>query len=527
MGSDLHTHAGGGRDLLFSSSDLPPLDDLLFADGTRGLGSLDDPPSADGTDGEASAEPAPTANDPIVPELALSRPVLADTATDGAVAATPARTATGVPAPRPTRRRRRSRPTGRSDGLAALLGTADPERSTGDADRTRNRRIGVATGMVACLAVLAALLVPTGGDGESETSADTPEAAAEARASGAALSGFDASGRLEGLLGDQPDDPSDAGSTVAAVIDYARLDEPWLTGSSTEVGESDDSTDPTVEDGSATTDGDGDTTAAGSSTTTTGSSTTADDSTTATSEATSTSGDPSTTSTTDATTSSTTCSGVTWDPVLDEQFNGSAFDTGTWQPYDSVGNAGFGLRSPSALSVSGGLLNITAQMLDGTLVSGGMRHAISQQYGRYEFRVRTDQDPSEATSGVILTLPSSNVHPRDGENDIYETLGAPGDRREFYSFIHKPFGTAGDQDQTVHPTSAASWHTMAMEWTPSWIKLYRDGSLVKTIDETAADLIPDNPHYLAVQLDATSDTVAANITMQIDYVKVWSYGGGC
>ena len=83
--------------------------------------------------------------------------------------------------------------------------------------------------------------------------------------------------------------------------------------------------------------------------------------------------------------------------------------------------------------------------------------------------------PSEAMSGVVMTWPQSDVHPRDGENNIYETLATPGDRHEFYSFIHEPFGTVHDQDYTVHRVDASSWHTMAMEWTPDWIKLYRDG----------------------------------------------------
>jgi beta-glucanase (GH16 family) len=216
-----------------------------------------------------------------------------------------------------------------------------------------------------------------------------------------------------------------------------------------------------------------------------------------------------------------------WDLVLDENFNGSSLDSAVWTAYNSEGNAGFGLRRPSAVSVADGVLTITAQMQDGNLVSGGLSHGYDQAYGRYEVRVRTDQDPSETMSGVVLTWPASNVHPRDGENNIYETLATPGDRSEFYTFIHKPFGTADDQDYTAHAADGSAWHTMAMEWTPEEIRIYRDGTLVKTLAETSADLIPDVAHFAAIQLDAWKATLAEPVSMQVDYIKVHSYNEGC
>lgn len=220
------------------------------------------------------------------------------------------------------------------------------------------------------------------------------------------------------------------------------------------------------------------------------------------------------------------CGAPIWDLVLDEQFDGPDRSPGSeWALYNSVGNAGFGLRRPSAVTISGGSLNLTASMVNGTLVSGGMSHRHDQTYGRYEFRVRTDRDPSTATSGIVLTWPQSNVHPRDGENNIYETLAEPADRHEFYTFIHEPFGTVHDQDYTVHPVSAAEWHTMEMEWLPDRLVLRRDGQTVKTIWENADDLIPDVPHHVSIQLDAWKHSLASPVSMQVDYIKVWSYEG--
>jgi beta-glucanase (GH16 family) len=213
--------------------------------------------------------------------------------------------------------------------------------------------------------------------------------------------------------------------------------------------------------------------------------------------------------------------------VLDEGFDGSSLDGAAWAAYDSAGNAGFGLRRPSAVTVAGGVLTITAQVQDGNLVSGGISHRYDQAYGRYEVKVRTDEDPSETMSGVVLTWPASNEHPRDGENNIYETTATPGDRSEFYSFIHKPFGTTSDQDLTTHPADASVWHTMVMEWTPEEIRLYRDGTLVKTLSETGADLIPDVAHFAAIQLDAWQASLPAPVTMQVDHIKIYSYNESC
>ncbi len=228
------------------------------------------------------------------------------------------------------------------------------------------------------------------------------------------------------------------------------------------------------------------------------------------------------TTTTQPTSTAPPSNGSCWNLVMQDDFNGSAVNTSVWSPYNSGGNAGHGLRRPSALSVGGGLLTITARMENGSLVSGGMSHKYSQAYGRYEFRVRTDVDPSESMSGIVMTWPQSNAHPRDGENNMYETLGSPGDRHEFYTFIHKPFGSTSDQDYTVHSANASDWHTMVMEWRPGQMNIYRDGSLVKQINETSADLIPDVAHFATIQFDAWKDSVANPVSMQVDYIKVYS-----
>lgn len=213
-----------------------------------------------------------------------------------------------------------------------------------------------------------------------------------------------------------------------------------------------------------------------------------------------------------------------------DDFNGSSVP-GHWSQYHSSGNAGYGLRRHSANTVENGRLVITAKMENGQLVSGGMEHRYTQQYGKYRFRVRTDRDPSLATSGVVLTWPESDVHPRDGENNMYETLAKNVERKPFYTFIHEPYGTVHDQVYIEHHADATQFQTMTMEWKPDQMTITREGpggsQFTETfvIDENSDDLIPDNPHKLTIQLDAWKHSLSDPVRMEVDWVEVYKYCG--
>jgi Glycosyl hydrolases family 16 len=204
-------------------------------------------------------------------------------------------------------------------------------------------------------------------------------------------------------------------------------------------------------------------------------------------------------------------------PVFQDNFSGTALAQ-RWSPYHSPGNGGNGLRRASAIKLDGrGHLVITAQMKDGAIVSGGMAARRSQAYGRYEFRVRTERDATDTMSGVVLTWPSRGEWPAAGENDIYET-GNHGARSAFHSYVH--YDASNQQHSYTHRVSAARWHTLAMDWRRDAIRIYRDGRLVWTVTDRSA--IPDGPHFLAVQLDATAQrTLERPVRMYVDYVRIY------
>jgi beta-glucanase (GH16 family) len=207
---------------------------------------------------------------------------------------------------------------------------------------------------------------------------------------------------------------------------------------------------------------------------------------------------------------------LNWQLVYQEDFNGTAVDVSEWSMYNGPGHVNNGLRRPEAFSVQDGLLIVTAEMKDGQLVSGGMAHRKNYKYGRFEFRVRTDADPSAATSGVVLTWPESGKWPDDGELDIYETLTGSS-RNPFHTYIH--YGANNSQAHFEHKADGKEWHIVMLEWLPDVLRVYRDGSLVYTLDNILA--VPQVKHHLCIQLDAFKTVMTGQVKMYVDWVKIY------
>jgi beta-glucanase (GH16 family) len=205
--------------------------------------------------------------------------------------------------------------------------------------------------------------------------------------------------------------------------------------------------------------------------------------------------------------------------VFEDNFDGSRLNTSNWTPYNGAGNGGNGLRRDSAIQLDGGgNLVITASSAGGQTVSGGMSSQKTFTYGWYEFRVRTDPDPTGTMNGAVLTWPVSGHWPVEGENDIYETGNNPGTRTPFYSYVH--YSAANQQYVFRHDADAAQWHTMAMDWRPDAIRFYRDGALAATLTDAAA--IAHAAHFLCIQLDAmVARQLTAPVRMFVDYVRIY------
>jgi beta-glucanase (GH16 family) len=205
--------------------------------------------------------------------------------------------------------------------------------------------------------------------------------------------------------------------------------------------------------------------------------------------------------------------------LFEDNFYGTKLNTTSWSTYNGAGYNGHGLRRPYQVKPDGrGNLVISAQMINGAVITGGMTNRMNRTYGLYEFRVRVEPDPTHNMSGAVLTWPQSGRWPEDGENDIFET-GTYYPRTPFFSFIH--FGsTASTQYSIKHPADANQWHTMAMDWSQYAIKIYRDGALIRSITDPKA--IPHVPHHLCIQLDALgAGKLTQRVRMAVDWVRIY------
>lgn len=208
---------------------------------------------------------------------------------------------------------------------------------------------------------------------------------------------------------------------------------------------------------------------------------------------------------------------------------------GDWNFYNGPGHAGNGLRSPSAIQKQHGKLVITATHQNGQTVSGGMsRPDLSQTYGCYRFRVRTDHDYSNVTSGVVLTWPTHTGQKAGGENDIYETTHNWSKRKPFMTFIHKPgdySGNSREQAWIRHEAQGDRYQIMTMVWTPNEMIIRREGldinGQITTTDHVIPKAnIPHVAHHPAIQLDARNgNRLASPVRLELDWFEVYEYTG--
>lgn len=162
-------------------------------------------------------------------------------------------------------------------------------------------------------------------------------------------------------------------------------------------------------------------------------------------------------------------------PIWQSEFtNPAELHSGIWGLYDGPGHGGNGTRDPERISYTDGLLRIQGQA-GGS--SGGMAHQVSQQYGRWEARMRAYSlgGTGQQYHPVLIIWPDSEDWPDDGEYDflecnVGESVGA---------YIHYPHPSNGGVLQQEHATNSsvqiADWHNYAIDWQSTGITGYIDG----------------------------------------------------
>ncbi|MGB8009468.1 MAG: glycoside hydrolase family 16 protein [Terriglobales bacterium] len=231
--------------------------------------------------------------------------------------------------------------------------------------------------------------------------------------------------------------------------------------------------------------------------------------------------------------------------LFDDEFDGNQLDLAKWyRCYTWCDESQGGSYGPPYdlewmwkynVSVSGGMLNLTAKKNDGgheytsgVITTGGSPSTpatFAFQYGYMEMSARFPA--GKGMWPAFWLLPSDGSWPP--EIDTVEWLGNT--PMTDYVTIHW-----GVEHNGHHPSSqraydtgddlSAGFHTYGVDWQADHVTWYFDGKAIKNF--TKVDAIPHKPMYIIVNLAVggwiappdKSDHFPA--TMLVDYVRVWS-----
>jgi beta-glucanase (GH16 family) len=252
--------------------------------------------------------------------------------------------------------------------------------------------------------------------------------------------------------------------------------------------------------------------------------------------------------------------GGSWQCTFSDDFNGTSLDTSKWVPqqtetsgYTSGPTACFE-NNANNISVSNGTLKLTArreaapfmckdpygwfptQYTSGMVSTAGK---FSQAYGRFEVRARLSPATVRGLQTSLWLWPvDSNRYgwfPASGEIDIAEMFSNYADRAVPYVHYNASWFNP-DPDITNYNcliTNLAAFHTYAVEWTTSYIKVSYDGQTCLTDYWNPAWPLSkpqpfDQPFLIALTqalgqgtnyFDPSATPLPA--TTEVDYVHAW------
>jgi beta-glucanase (GH16 family) len=214
-----------------------------------------------------------------------------------------------------------------------------------------------------------------------------------------------------------------------------------------------------------------------------------------------------------------------------DRFNGSALGP-SWRVYNDP--TGSTPRTIQSAAVSGGFLNLVGHyQAPYGYVGGGVADVNNQTYGMWQIQFRADA--GAGYEPVVLLWPEG-TWPNDGEIDIAEVFPgtahpASTNRLGDGQFLHMGANNNFLQDH-LHGVNFSQWQTLAVTWVPGKITWYLNGQPTWTVTagEGGMDYIPDTPFHLALQMDENCNQRCSpdpatpdDVTMQVNWVKIWAY----
>lgn len=229
-------------------------------------------------------------------------------------------------------------------------------------------------------------------------------------------------------------------------------------------------------------------------------------------------------------------------PVLvwSDEFNVDGLPNSAKWGYDiGTGSGGWGnneleyyTNRPENAIVQGGVLKINA--IKENYMGSGYTSARLLSKGKYSFKYGRIEVRAKFPTG-IGTWPAAwmlgdNVGtagwPACGETDIVEHLGR--DLNKIYGTLHYPGHSGGNADGNtiIIPDATTAFHTYAVEWSATTIKIYVDAQLYHTVANSSA--LPFNQNFFILlnmamggNFGGPVDPAFTSATMEIDYVRVY------
>ncbi|MGG5809189.1 carbohydrate-binding domain-containing protein [Falsiroseomonas sp. CW058] len=220
--------------------------------------------------------------------------------------------------------------------------------------------------------------------------------------------------------------------------------------------------------------------------------------------------------------------------VLADDFS-DGYSTATWgNPYHgSVYWNGAFTWNADDVAVRDGEMQVTiTQQDDGNWTAGGFNsftagHTIT--YGKIEFDAKVPDH--QGTMTAILTWPSSDNWPRDGEIDILET---PFSENMFSTHYEGPNGEHYFDSIRSSTYDASEWHHYEVTWLPDSLTIEVDGQVMAHWTDPAE--IPDVPHGFGAMGFVGSDadtwmggapdgSTPGQVTISLDNVRMYQADG--
>ncbi|MBW8750711.1 MAG: glycoside hydrolase family 16 protein [Propionibacteriales bacterium] len=240
--------------------------------------------------------------------------------------------------------------------------------------------------------------------------------------------------------------------------------------------------------------------------------------------------------------------GTAWQCTFVDNFGGRELDRTKWRPQTEFVTGTDTVYAcyrddPANVSVKYGALNLTLVKLPVPAPCGvsGMGpsqyqsgmvstwHLFSQQYGRFEARVKNTATTQPGLHEAFWMWPDDRYGSTDsGEIDVSETFSVH--PTVSVAALHPTDDELGLRAGTDTDTCAARrgvWNTYTMEWSPTKIEFFVNGK--SCLVNTAADPAFQKPYILNFT-EAIGPVDMGNLptaqtptpaTYKVDYVKVW------